>query len=324
MATITDGGFPNIPNLLARMAPGGDFRPMAEVLSKSLDIVDDVPFVECNLELGHQISYRTGLPSPQWRSLNQGVSNTKTSGAQFVEQTGMLEDRAEMDVDQPGDKAAFRRQEEAGKVEMMTQEFARAMFYESAANNADRVHGLSARYGGTTGYTASSYVQIGTNAGTNCQSIWLITWAPGKVYGIYPKGSKIGLFRQDLGEIDCFDSSSKKFRGLATRLQWKFGFAVEDYRYSSRYQWDPDDANMTDASKGLYLGMLAQIGGLFKLDANTRFYMSRTSFNKLQAQLAANSTNYLEYVAMGGKRVPHFNGIPIRVTDALVAETALS
>jgi hypothetical protein len=324
MTTITDGGFPNIPNILARMAPGGEYRSMAEVLSKSLDIVDDVPFVECNLDLGHQIAYRTGLPSVQYRSLNQGVSNTKSTGAQFMESTGMMEDRAEVDVDLPGNIASWRRSEEIAKTEMMTQEFARALFYESAASNADRVHGLSARYGGTSGYTASSYVLTGTNGGVNCRSIWLISWAPGKVYGIYPKGSNIGLTKKDLGEIDCFDQDSRKFRGFATKLQWKFGFAVEDYRYTSRFQWDPDDADMVESAKGLYLKMKTMLSTVYKLDANSRFYMDRTSFDLLQGQLLSNSSDVLKYVALGGKLVPHYLGVPIRVTDALTAETAIS
>lgn len=323
MATIVDTGYPNLANLMARMSPTGEYRPMAEVLNKSLDLIEDIPWQECNLDLGHQIAYRTGLPSPQWRRLNDGVINTKTDGAQFVESTGMLEDRAEVDVDQPGNMAQLRRQEEAGKIEMMTQEFARALFYESKANYADRIHGLSARYAATAGYTCSPYVTVGTNAGVNAQSIWLISWKIGKVYGIYPKGSQVGLVRKDLGEVDCTGATKGKFRGLASKLQWKVGVAVEDYRFTARHQWDPDDAAYADTGKGLYLAMLAMLGKVFKLDENARFYMSRTSFAKLQAQLVNNTANYLEYVAMGGRRVASFNGVPIRQTDALVAETAI-
>ncbi len=326
MATITDLGFPTLANVLARMAPDGSIRPMVELLAKKLDFLDDIPWQECNLETGHQISTRTGLPSAQWRSINQGVSVTKTDAAQFIESTGIIEDRAEVDVDMPGDISQLRLNEEAGKVEMITQEFARALFYESTLDNADRIHGLTARYGGTSGFTASSYVlKPGTNSGTNCRSIWLLNWEMGKVYGIYPKRSSAGLIRKDLGEIDCLDGSSKKFRGYATKLQWKCGVAVEDYRANCRMQWDPDDTtNFADTTKGMYLAMQQMLGTVFNLGAQARFYMDRTSYNKLVAQLAANSVNFLEYVAMGGKRVPSFLGVPIRITDALVAETAIS
>jgi hypothetical protein len=324
MATIVDQGFMNLANILARLAPDSTVRPMAEVLNKKLDFLDDIPWVPSNLDLGHQISYRTGLPSPQWRSLNQGVKRTKTDAAQFIETTGQIADRAEVDVDAPGDMAGLRRSEEAGKVEMMTQEFARALFYESTLDNADRIHGLTPRYGGTTGFTCSSYVMKGTNGGVNCRSVWLLNWEPGKVYGIYPKGSSAGLTRKDLGEIDCFDSNNDKFRGYATELKWKCGIAVEDYRHSVRFQWDPDDANMASDKKALYLALQDMIGTVFQLGANARFYMDRVSYRLLCAQLASNTVNFLEYIAMGGKRVPAFLGIPIRITDALVLETAIS
>jgi hypothetical protein len=324
MATITDTGFLNLADVLARLGADGQVRPMAEMLNKKLDFIDDVPWVDCNLETGHQISFRTGLPSPQWRSLNQGVSLTKTSSATYIESTGIIEDRAEVDVDMPGDMAQLRLNEETGKVEVITQEFARAVFYESTFDNADRIHGLTPRYGATTGYTASGYVLKGTQGGVNCRSVWLIDWSPGSVYGIYPKRSQVGLVRKDLGEIDCLDANSKKFRGLATKLQWKCGLAVEDYRKTCRFQWDPDDANMADSAKSFYLTMQTMLGTVFMLSPNARFYMDRTSFNKLCAQLASNTVNFLEYVAMGGRRVPTFLGVPIRITDALVLETAIS
>lgn len=329
MATITDSGFPNLANLAQRMGPNGEYREMAEVLNKQLDILNDIPWVECNLDLGHQVSYRTGLPSPQWRKLNQGVTLTKTTGQTFIESTGMIEDRAEIDVDAPGNMAQLRRQEEAGKIEMMSQEFARALFYESTVANADRIHGLSPRYGGTTGYTASSYVMRLTpeaNSDADNWSIWLLAWKPGKIYGIYPKGTQAGLFRKDLGEIDCFEdtTSSKKFRGYATKLQWKCGIAVEDYRFAVRGQYDIDHADAAATAKGLYLGMQDMIGTVFKLDENARFYMSRTTYKLLCSQLANNTTNFLEYVAQGGKRIPVFMGVPISITDALVIESPVA
>ncbi len=326
MATIADTGRLTLADVLSRVGADGQVRPMAEILNKKLDILQDIPWVECNLETGHQISYRTGLPSPQWRSINEGVSLTKTRSATFVESTGIIEDRAEVDVDMPGNMAQLRLNEEKGKIEMMSQEFARAMMYESTYNNADRIHGLTPRYGGASGYTASSYVfTSATHAGVTNRSIWLINWEPGKVYGIYPKGSQVGLKRQDLGEIDCLDASSKKFRGFATKLQWKCGIAVEDYRTSCRYQWDPDSAECTESTKGIYLAMQKMLGTVFNLQANARFYMDRTSFNLLGAQLATNSVDFLKYVQMntGGVLVPHFLGVPIRITDALVAETGV-
>ena len=324
MAMIADTGRLTLAEILQRMGPNGEVRPMVEILNKKLDILDDVPWVECNLETGHQISYRTGLPSPQWRSLNEGVSLTKTQSETFVESTGIIEDRAEVDVDMPGNMAGNRLAEEKGKLEMMAQEFARALFYESTYSNANRIHGLAPRYGGAAGFTASDYVfTSATHSGVTNRSIWLLNWEPEKIFGIYPKGSTVGMKRQDLGEIDCLDAASKKFRGFATKLQWKCGIAVGDYRTSVRYQWDPDSAECAATGKGIFLAMQDMQSMVFLLQPNARYYMDRVSYKLLCAQLANNTANFLEYVAMGGKRVPTFLGIPIRITDALVAETGI-
>ena len=64
-------------------------------------------------------------------------------------------------------------------------------------------------------------------------------------------------------------------------------------------------------------------GVVYSLSPNARYYMDRTSYQLFCDQLANSSANLLEYIAMGGRRVPHFEGLPIRITDALVAETGV-
>ncbi len=328
MATITDVGYLNLADVMARMNPDGSVRPIIEILNKQLDWLPDVPWVECNLDTGHQLSYRTGLPSAQWRALNEGVSLTKSTVGTFVETTGMIEDRAEVDVDMPGDMAGNRMSEIKAKVEMMGEEFARATFYESTYSNVERIHGLSPRYGGTTGFTSSSYVlKPGTNSGVNAHSIWLIDWAPDSIFGIFPKRSVAGLKHWDLGETDALDSASKKLRVFADRLQWKCGIAVADYRQAVRLQWDPDDSTLfADSAKGMYLGLQDMLSVIKKKRPGRRFYADLLSLRKLRAQLSSNSANFMEW-SDGHDGLPagdRFLGVPIRETDVLVAETAIS
>lgn len=204
------------------------------------------------------------------------------------------------------------------------QQVATAVFYESAITNPTRIHGLTPRYAATTGYTASSYVMKSITSGVDGQSIWLITWEPRKLYGIYPKGSSAGLKIQDMGEQRVLDSNSAAFRAWCTWFQWKLGIAVEDYRYAVRFQWDPDTAGNADTAKGVYTAMQDMLSTIYEITPNTRFYMNRTSKKKLDTQLASNSANFLEYIEAGGKRIPAFMGVPIRVTDSLVAETIIS
>lgn len=328
MATITDVGYLNLADVMARMNPDGSVRPIMEILNKQLEWLPDIPWMQCNLDTGHQLSYRTGLPSPQWRSLNQGVTLTKTTVGTYIETTGMIEDRAEVDVDMPGNMAANRMSEITGKTEMMSEEFARAVFYESTYTNVDRIHGLTPRYGGSTGYTASSYVlKPGTNSGTNCHSVWLIDWGTDSIHGIFPKNSVGGLKHWDLGEIDCFDADGNKFRGYADRLQWKCGIAVADYRQAVRFQWDPDDSTyFASTTKGMYTNMEDMLSVIRKRRPGARFYADLTSLRLLRAQLANNDANFLTW-SNGQDGLPagdRFLGVPIRQTDVLLAETAIS
>jgi hypothetical protein len=298
------------------------------VLTKQLDILDDIPWVEGNLPTGHRITARTGLPSPEWRRLNQGIDPKKSSTAQFEEVCGMLDATSRVDknlADLNGNTAAFRFSEDKAMLEGYSQKVATSLFYDSAVTDTASVHGLSARYAATTGYTASSYVlKKGTTTTTGCHSVWLITWAPDRIFGIFPKGTKAGLSQDDMGVILTNDANSKQFRAYCTYYQWQLGWAVQDYRYACRMQWDTDDGTaFADTAKTMYLALQEMLGTVYKVEASSRFYMDRTSFNKLSAQLASNSADYLRWITdSNGRPLASFLGVPIRITDALVSESA--
>jgi hypothetical protein len=331
MATLTDGGFPTLQNVLSRLKPdGGVESQMANLLSQKNPLLQDIPWKEGNLPTGHRITSVNGLPTPTWRQLNQGLAAVKGSTVQFDESCGMLEAYSKVDVDLAklnGNEAAFRASENKLIVEGIAQEMARAVFYESVSNNPEKIHGLSPRYGGTTGFTAGSYVlPKGTLSGVNCQSVWLINWSEDAVFGIYPKGAVAGLMDEDLGKILTNDQQStpQQFLAYVSHFQWKAGIAVKDYRYACRMQWDPDDTAFEDSDKTLYLGMQDMLSTVYDMGPNARFYMSRTSFRKLGAQLASNEASFLKWITDGGRPLATFMGVPIRIMDSLVGESAIT
>jgi hypothetical protein len=336
MPTLTDSGFPTLLNVAKRLTPSGSVETsIAETLSKKLDMMSDVPWLEGNLPTGHRITSRVGLPSPTWRRLNQGLDPTKSETAQYDETCGMLESFSKVDValaELNGNAPAFRKSEDDAFVEAYAQEVARSIFYESTAQNAERLHGLAARYAATSGYTASSQVLkkpgLDTTAGAAGainESVWLINWEPGRIYGIFPKASKAGLSMNDLGKQLVPDANGKQFLAYVSHFKWDCGLAVQDYRYACRMQFNPNNETyFPDSGKGLFLALQEMLGTVYDVGANARFYMSRNAFKKLMAQLASNSTGFLEYVDGGGKRIPSFLGVPIRITDALVGESAIS
>ncbi len=329
MSTLTEGAFPSLANWAKRQDPKGGIADIINVMSKENPLLDDIPWQEGNLPTGHRITHALALPSMSWRLLNRGVAATKADVEQFDEVCGIMEDESKVDVDLAklnGDAVAYRASEDKLKKEGFAQQAATAVFYENAGTNPERIHGLSARYPSTAGYTSSPYVFTGAagNSGSNCRSIWLLTWELRKLYGIYPKGSMMGLQVEDKGEQRVLDSSSNAFWAYVTKMQWKWGLAVEDYRYAVRFQWDADDATMDDAEKGLILGMQKAMGTIYKMLPSSRFYMDRTTKIKLNAQLSSNKVSLMTNAIENDRLVERFMGVQIRTVDALTTEDAVA
>jgi len=327
MSTITQT-YPSLVEVVRRLNPNGSIATIAEHLAKLNPILDHIPWVEGNLPTGHRVTGRTALPAPTYRKLNEGVDGTMSKTTQYDEVTCMLEAYSKIDVDLcklNGNTAEFRASEEKAFVESFNQELVRAFLYESTAANPERMQGLSPRYTSSTTGTNAGYVFKGTNSGVNCQSVWLISWDPDKVFGIFPKGSQGGLSYQDLGQQLVPDSANKQFLAYVGRWQWKPGLCVRDYRYNVRMQWDPDDTtNFANTATGLMDMMGDSLTTVYQLTPNARFYMSRKSFKLMQNQLKNKQANYLEWVDAGGKRVAQYLGVPVTILDALVDESAVS
>jgi hypothetical protein len=334
MATLVDGAFPNLTNWAARMDPNGSVAKVTNLVTTKRPELNDIPFFEGNLPTGHQITVSENSISPgAFRKINQGVAASKGDTAQYVESCCMLDAESVVDVALAklnGNAAAFRSSENALKIEGLSRQMATALWYESVISNPERLHGLTPRYGGTSGYAASAYVKkpaAWTNSGTNCQSIWAVTWEDRKIYGIVPKGSTAGLQVEDKGELRVADpnDATKALYALVTKYSWQAGIAVEDYRYAARTQWDPDDSTVhADSAKTMYLALMDLLNMLYEVTPNTRIYMSRTTKAKMDAQLVSNNLDVFKSIEVGGRLVQSFQNVPIRVTDTLVGETAIS
>lgn len=130
MATIAQDAL-TLSDWAKRLDPDGSIAGIAELLAQTNDILLDALYKEGNLEVGHRLTVRTGLPKPVWRLLNKGVKPTKSQTAQIDEQTGMLEAWGEVDqelADLNGNTAAFRLSEASAHIEGMNQEMAETLF----------------------------------------------------------------------------------------------------------------------------------------------------------------------------------------------------
>jgi len=334
MATIGNQ-WPTLADWASRRDPNGGVARIVESLEKRNPILQDLPMVEGNLDTGHQITNRAALPAPTYRRINQGYASTKSTTDQVIESCSLLESRSEIDVEHPGIKAGgagFRDSEDTAFVQGFNNEIARGIFYNSPLTAIEQFQGLTPRLDVTSGNPASGQIIKAYTATNNDQaSIWLIGFGPSTVYGFFPRGSSGGFSMEDMGKMLVDSSATRldasaaglKFFAWVSRFVWRMGLAVADYRYVARV-CNLDQSVIAGlgfaGEVGIALAMEDALAAIFDQDSvNLRFYMNRTTYSQLNKQLMGKSANLLEWINMGGKRIPAFLGVPIRVTDALLS-----
>lgn len=343
----TKAGAVTLLDIAKATDPEGKIAKVAELLSQTNEILTDMPFVEGNLATGHRGTIRTGLPTPIWRKLYQGVPPSKSLRATVEDHCGILEDRNEIDkdvADLNGNSSQFRLDEGTATIEGINQTMAQALIYGDSSLNPEQFNGFAVRY--NTINTSTSEIAknvISAGGSGNCTSVWLVVWGPNTVHGIFPKGSMAGLDHQDLGEIDAFDAANNRFRAYADLWKWKCGLHVKDWRYVVRIA----NISMTDllAQSGTQantaatwlpkLMVKAQARIPFRGMGNAAFYCSRSvkamlavgALDKSQNALAIQPA--LQQYGNLGEGFPQtdltFLGTPIRTVDRILeTETPLT
>ncbi len=349
MTTLTDTGMATLADITAVLGPDSKEVQITNLLTKLNPFLAVLPWKEANMSTGHKLKQTgTSLASATWRLINQGVTPTKSDVTTYTETCGILE--REIPIDEEllslNGGAAYMMKEVRLGIEGINQQLMTALLYESTLNNPERILGLTPRFPASTGYDTSGQVIVGSPGGTsdNAHSVWLVT--PGEhLFGIYPKGSKAGLQTIDRGEQRFADQTAlsgnadplnvKYYYGKATTLKWHVGLVVDDYRYISRGQWDPDDANMADNERGLEFMMDDMLYTHYQVQPGSRWLMNRTTAKKLNKQIKSGPGNDMirwamhEQKLMGPSDLGHvfagqYAGIPILITDSLVAETQIS
>lgn len=316
---------PTLLDVTKRLDPNGKIDTIAEILNETNPILEDMVWIEGNLPTGHRTTVRTGLPTPTWRKLYGGVQPTKSTTIQITDSTGMLEAYAEVDkalADLNGNTAAFRLSEDRAHIEGMNQEIAQTIFYGNEGSEPEAFTGLAPRFNSLSAKNGENIIQNAGIDGADNASIWLIVWGANTVHGIYPKGSKAGLSMDDKGQvtIENVDGAGGRMEAYRTHYRWDAGLTVRDWRYIVRIQYDQE--NLTkDAATGpdlvdLMADALERVPSLNM--GRPVFYANRRALSFLRRQTTAavkNSTLTMETVA--GKKVSHFDGIPVRRVDVL-------
>jgi len=329
MATIGNLN-PTLSDVASRLDPKGKVDVIVELLKQTNPILEDMTMVECNDGSGHMTTVRTGLPSVAWRLLNYGVQPSKSRTAQVKDTCGMLEGYAEVDkklADKNGNTAEFRLSEDRAFIEAMNQKMAETLFYGDTVKNPERFLGLAPRYNALSGCdSAANVLSAGGNA--SLASIWLCTWSPNTLHGLYPQGSKAGFQHEDKGQVTLEDENGGKYEGYRSHYSWDLGLTLRDWRYCVRIP-NINTATLTkNAASGADLvDLMVQALELLPAEnmGRTVFYCNRTIRSFLRRQITNKNNVHLSLEEIAGKKVVAFDGVPVQKVDALTNdETAVA
>ena len=235
MATLSTGQL-TLADYAKRLSPNGKIDPIAELLSQTNSILEDVVMVEANQPTSHVVTVRTGLPAVYWRQYNAGVPSSKSTTAQITEPCAMLEARSHIDsklLNLNGNSAGFRLSEETPFIEAMGQEMTSKLFNGNVGVDLKTFSGLATRYSSTTAGNGGNVI-LGGGAGSDNASVYLVVWGEQTVFCPFPKGSRAGLSSRDLGEESVPDGSGGWYQAARSLFQWDAGLVVKDWRYVVR------------------------------------------------------------------------------------------
>ncbi|MBH1623879.1 hypothetical protein I5U15_15145 [Stenotrophomonas maltophilia] len=298
-----------------------------ELLAQDNPILQDMIVKECNDGTTHLTTVRTGIPEGTWRMLYQGVQPTKSTTAQVRDATGMIEAWSEIDeklVRMTGDSAGLRLSEAQAFLEGLNQGVATSMFYGDQATSPAKFTGFAPRFNKIA--TSGSGAQIVDAGGTGSDntSIWFIVWGENTVHGLYPKGSKAGIDREDKGKQTKTNADGSILDVVREKFQWDIGLSVRDYRYVSRIA-NIDVSDVKSGNVKLYDFMRKAYYKLKQrrvMGGRAAIYLNTDMLEALDA-LATNGGTTDNFVRLTrkeieGEEVLTYRGIPLRDSDALL------
>jgi hypothetical protein len=290
-------------------------------------------WLEGNLPTGHQTTVVTGLPEPTWRTLYGGVQPSKGTTKQIVDTCGMLEARPQIDVDLAklnGNSPEWRLSEERLHIEGMNQAMAHTLFYGDTRDDPEKFMGLHPRFSDMSADNSEQIIDAG-GTGSDNTSIWLVTWGPNTVHGIFPKGSKAGMQITDNGKQTVTDSAGGRYDVLESHYKWDCGLSVRDWRYVVRIaNIDVSDLKTFNSSSDAAANLIRLLIEATELPPEVNLgrpaiYCNRTVRTWLRIMMNEKANVHLSLEEVAGKKVMAFDGIPVRRCDKILnTEAAIS
>jgi hypothetical protein len=328
-------------DLTKRTDPDGEVPIIAELLSQKNDILIDMPWKEGNLPTGTRNTVRTGLPTVNFKRVNQGVAGSKSTTAQIDEAAAIIEAWSIIDFDAAmlnGNADRYRMTEADAFLESMSQVMAETLIYGNAAVNTERFTGFATRFGAISGAVNAQNIMNALGTGSTNTSIWLIGWGENTVWGLYPRGTVGGLQHWNFGDMPWPTSATfgaGMLHAFVDLWHWYCGLAVKDWRFVVRCAniSVPDLVNGANTQGAQQLiKLMSRMRSRIPSWGSIRpvYYCNRTVQEMLMVQALDKSQNILsvqDALNQFGElyKELRFLGIPIRIIDQLLTtESAIS
>ena len=314
-----------LSDIAKQTLPDGSIeRDVVELLHQDNEILLDQSWEEANGGTFHRSVQRTSIPEPTWRRFYEGVPPTKGDTAQIDEPIGMMENRSHADqklVDMSPNPSQVRMNEAVGILEGFNQSYVETLLTGASTTAPAKFNGILPRFASLSGITGENIIDAG-GTGSDNASILLVNWSPRTVFGIYPRDSKVGISRQDMGVQQILDSASRRFSAYEEIFQWDCGLVVRDWRHIVRVA-NIDKSNLVAQSgAAAILELLA--GAVDKIPSSMggrpAIYMNRTLKTMMRIQCMKQANVYLTVGNEEGRPKLMFDGIPIRKVDKMQAD----
>lgn len=344
MATANITTAYTLADFAKNLDPDGSIADVAELLSQTNEILDDMMWIEGNLPTGHRDSVRTSLPTPTWRRINQGVDPGKTTEAQVTDAVGISIALCQIDIDLAtlnGNSAAWRMSQNKGFIEGMSQDMAAQLMYANSSLAPEKPMGFAPRYSSLStavSQTANNIINGTGSTASQQSSIWLVGWGDDKVRGIFPKGSKAGLEEMDGGEDWAFDDTSKRYRAYITQYKWKAGLSIKDWRYvvrianidtsanagGLRSTTPPDLVDLVDQAL-VRIPNLSACRPVLYMNRTVKRYFNKQRNRGAPSSSTVNLTTIRDTSNTGGiiRHFDTYDGVPVRTVDQILNTEAV-
>lgn len=313
---------------------------VAEVLTLSNPMLNDVPFMEMNEGTIHKEEIRSGLPALYYRKANEAIPASKSTTEERTFGAAHFESKSQIDsaVAKRGgvDRINYNRWNQAqGHIQAHANELASLLIYGSTTDATEKTQGFFDVYSQTSGSEASKQVlDAGGSTGSALSSILLSYWGENSIFGVYPKGTSWGLTRTDRSagnkevQIQATDRNGNpgSFWGYEENFMTDSGLVIKDYRQGARIANIDIDAlkSKVGAADLTELMIMAYHKIANRNNGKGTWYMNSTlmAHGHIQARKEVGAGGGFTYANYQGGPVLTFMGLPVRLSDAILDSEA--